>query len=90
MIQQPDDATDAPEGQCDSEHPGILKMLHQMPSPLWCAIIETDRLCAPGLPVRREGKLWMSIPLRCETYVQYSDGHYFYDGFQKDPQETVI
>ena len=48
------------------------------------------RLCSPGLPVRRDGQLWLSIPLRCETSVQCSDSHYFYDGWQKDPQETVV
>ena len=50
----------------------------------------TKRLCSPVLPVRRDGQLWLSIPLRCETSVQCSDSHYFYDGWQKDPQETVV
>ena len=90
LIKQTDDATDAPEWACDSSHPVILEMLHQRPSPVWRDIILTNRLCSPGLPVRRAGQLWLSIPLRCETYVQWSDCHYFYDGCQKDPQETVI
>ena len=90
LIKQDDDATDAPEWACDSSHPVILEMLHQRPSPVWRDIILTNRLCSPGLPVRRDGQLWLSIPLRCETSVQCSDSHYFYDGWQKDPQETVV
>lgn len=90
LIKQTDDATDAPEWACDSSHPVILEMLHQRPSPVWRDIILTNRLCSPGLPVRRAGQLWLSIPLRCETSVQCSDSHYFYDGWQKDPQETVV
>ena len=90
LIKQTDDATDAPESACDSSHPVILEVLHQRPSPVWRDIILTNRLCSPGLPVRRAGQLWLSIPLCCETYVQCSDCHYFYDGCQKDPQETVV
>ena len=90
LIQQDDDATDAPEWACDSEHPVILKMLHEMPSPDWCAIIATSRLCSPDLPVRREGQLWLRIPLRCDTHVECSDCCYVYDGCLKEPQDTVV
>ena len=87
LIKTSDDDTDAPLWACDSAEPVILKGLHQKPSQVWIDIISTDRLCSPSLPVMREGRAWVSIPLRCFTTVQHSN---MYDGCWQHPQDTVI
>ena len=85
-----DDDTDAPLWACDSLHPMILEGLHLMPGQTWIDIISTDRLCVPSMPVCRQGRKWLCIPLRCETTVQSSDCTYCYDGCWKAPDETVV
>ena len=76
------------------------------PSQVWIDIISTSRLCSPRSPVVREGRTWLSIPLRFETDVQSkgaavgavrfetdvlrSDCDYCYNGCWKASQETVI
>ena len=81
---------DAPPRACDSASPTILKGLHLKPNKVWMDIISTARLCSPSRPVVREGRTWLSIPLRLETDVQCSNCHYFYDGCWKDSHESVI
>ena len=101
-----DDYTDVPSWACDSSNPIIMKGLHMKPSQVWIDIISTSRLCSPSSPVVREGRTWLSIPLRFETDVQSkgaavgavrfetdvqcSDCDYCYDGCWKASQETVI
>ena len=84
-------ATDAPPWTCDSACPKILRGLHEKPSPLWRAIIATDRLSSPEGPIRRDDdRKWVRIPLRCESDVQCSDIDYQYEGFSQSPHQTVI
>ena len=85
-----DDDTVAPLWACDSLHPMILEGLHLMPGQTWIDIISTGRLCVPSMPVCRQGRKWLCIPLRCETTVQSSDCTYCYDGCWKAPDETVV
>ena len=68
-LDEDDNYTDAPPWACDSADPVILQGLHQQPSQVWIDIIVTDKLCSPQLPVLREGRLWVSIPLRCDPNV---------------------
>ena len=84
------DATDAPEGACDSEVPHILEYLHAKPSQVWIAIISTNRLCSPRPPVVREGRKWVCIPLRCDRHVEWSNNDYMYKGCHFAKHETVI
>ena len=68
-IQQEDGSTDAPVWACDSQHPPILHALHQLPCPIWMAIIATGRLCSPSQVVRY-GREWTRIPLRIDQVDQ--------------------
>ena len=42
------------------------------------------------MPVVRQNRTWLSIPLRCDTNVEFSGSGYYYDGSYKHMQETVI
>jgi len=57
---------------------------------IWMQIISTLRLCSPGRQVFREGRAWLTFPLRCDTNVQCSDCYYSYNGKGKNPCECVI
>ena len=84
------DRSDAPHCACDSACPTVLRGLHTVPSQVWLDIIGTKRLCLPNTPTVREGRSWLSIPLRCDLDVQDADCYYLYDDVWKAPQETVI
>ena len=47
-------------------------------------------MCSPNTPTVREGRSWLSIPLRCDLDVQPADCYYRYDDVWKAPKETVI
>ena len=57
---------------------------------VWKDIISTARLCSPSKPVFREGRTWLSCPLRFDTDVECSNCDYFYNGFWKNSHESVI
>ena len=72
------DDSDAPIWACDSGVPKILEALHADPGEIWLDIIDSGRLCSPSLPIEREKRMWIRIPLRCrteESFVYPSDGH---------------
>lgn len=81
---------EAPPWACDSHHPGILKVLHTLPSRVWVEIIATNRLCSPSAPIARGGCLWVRLPLRCEADVAHADREWYcYDGDWYRYDETV-
>ena len=57
---------------------------------IWMQIISTQRLCSPGRQVFREGRAWLTFPLRCDTDVHCSSCDYSYNGIWKKPCECVI
>ena len=90
-ILQDAESTDAPVWACDSQHPGILHALHQLPDPTWTASIATGRLCSPS-QVIHSGRQWTRIPLRIDQIDQLIEGSadaYEYEGRLLWPHQAV-
>ena len=84
---------------CDSCHPRILAAIHADPGDLWRAIINTDTLGLPELPLARldSSRLFVRIPLRIKPENQtihngWEDGggDYSFEGRHYGAQEPVI
>ena len=87
LITNTDD--EVPLWACDSCDPRILNILHTLPSGVWRDIISTNRLCSPNVPIARDGRMWVRIPLRCPEDVQCNGQWYRYEGMWKSAGETV-